>query len=290
MANDKVAIWNGGLKFGRAPAANELLVGNGSGFDQTPSGVTFNPDGSISVAGVVDSTVGGFKFPDDTVQTTAATSYVPATVADQTIISNISGASAAPSANTLTAVLDDIIGSTQGTVIYRGASAWSGLAPGAAGQALMSQGAGADIAWATGVWKTKVKTVTQQFTSNTTLANDPYLFFPMLAGEKFLFRFNYGLKYIGAGGAKMSISSPGTPAAFMVSSNNLQMLTSDANTPIISFAGTGTTPLIVGFQFYGYVENGATAGDLVMQLSQGGSNATATQFLAGSFLEYMEIA
>ena len=73
----------------------------------------------------------------------------PASVADETIESNISGSSAAPSANTLTDILDYILGSTRGAIIERGASGWTLIAPGAAGKVLTSGGSGADPSWAT---------------------------------------------------------------------------------------------------------------------------------------------
>lgn len=60
---------------------------------------------------------------------------------------NISGGSASPSATTLTAFLDAVLGTTRGAVIARGASTWSLLAPGTAGQVLKTGGAGADAAW-----------------------------------------------------------------------------------------------------------------------------------------------
>lgn len=42
----------------------------------------------------------------------------------------------------------DQISAVRGTVLYRGAAGWAGLAPGAAGQFLKTNGAGADPAWA----------------------------------------------------------------------------------------------------------------------------------------------
>lgn len=42
----------------------------------------------------------------------------------------------------------DLIGSTRGSLLYRGASQWSALTPGTAGYFLQSQGAGADPIWA----------------------------------------------------------------------------------------------------------------------------------------------
>jgi hypothetical protein len=73
-----------------------------------------------------------------------------ATQADQTIISNISGGAAVPAANTLTAILDDILGTTQGAIVYRNATVWTTLSPGSAGQFLETQGAGANPQWANG--------------------------------------------------------------------------------------------------------------------------------------------
>jgi len=71
------------------------------------------------------------------------TNFVPQ-IANQTILSNISGGTAAASGNSLTAILDNILGSTQGLVIYRGASTWTTLAN-AAGS-LTNNGSGT-ISW-----------------------------------------------------------------------------------------------------------------------------------------------
>lgn len=47
----------------------------------------------------------------------------------------------------LTSVLD-MISSTRGAVLYRGATGWAALAPGTAGWRLTTNGAGADPTWA----------------------------------------------------------------------------------------------------------------------------------------------
>ena len=73
-----------------------------------------------------------------------------ATQADQTILANISGGVAVPTAATLTAVLDDILGTTQGAVMYRNATVWTTLGPGTSGQFLQTLGAGANPQWVTG--------------------------------------------------------------------------------------------------------------------------------------------
>lgn len=65
-----------------------------------------------------------------------------------TVLSNVTGGSAAPSANAPSAVLD-VIGSTRGSLLYRGASGWSTLPPGTASYVLTSNGTGADPTWQT---------------------------------------------------------------------------------------------------------------------------------------------
>lgn len=70
-----------------------------------------------------------------------------ATSANNTIKSNVSGGTASPSDNTITQILDSTIGNTQGTIAYRGASAWVPLSPGTAGQILSTNGAGANPSW-----------------------------------------------------------------------------------------------------------------------------------------------
>lgn len=67
-------------------------------------------------------------------------------IGNATILSNVSGGSAAPSANTMTSLLD-IIGGTQGNILYRGASVWTALAPGSNGTVLTSGGAAANPSW-----------------------------------------------------------------------------------------------------------------------------------------------
>jgi hypothetical protein len=52
------------------------------------------------------------------------------------------------SSATLTAEFDSVFGATQGSVLYRGASSWSLLAPGTSGYFLQTQGAAANPTWA----------------------------------------------------------------------------------------------------------------------------------------------
>lgn len=67
-------------------------------------------------------------------------------ISNGTILSNISGGSAAPAANSVSSVFD-FIGSTRGSLLYRGAAGWSILTPGTLGQILTANGAGSDPTW-----------------------------------------------------------------------------------------------------------------------------------------------
>lgn len=75
-------------------------------------------------------------------------SFAFANVADKSILANITGGSAVPSANTLTAIIDAVIGSAQGDILYRDAAAWKVLAPGTSGNFLQTAGAAANPVWA----------------------------------------------------------------------------------------------------------------------------------------------
>lgn len=72
-----------------------------------------------------------------------------ANIADGDVLANISGGSGAPSATTVTALIDHALGNTQGDILYRNASGWVVLAPGTAGQVLQTGGAGANPSWTT---------------------------------------------------------------------------------------------------------------------------------------------
>jgi trimeric autotransporter adhesin len=83
-----------------------------------------------------------------------------ATIANNDILANISGSTAAPVANTVSAVIDSAIGSAQGDILYRGASLWNALPPGTSGQFLQTKGTAANPLWAAAGSVTSVATGT----------------------------------------------------------------------------------------------------------------------------------
>lgn len=108
--------------FGGSPSSGQTLVAGGSG-DYAPA--TFTGAISLSSSGVTAFTA----------------------AASNTLLSNITGGSAAPTYNTLTAILDAVLGSTQGDVIYRNATTWVVLPPGSSGQVFTTGGAAANPSW-----------------------------------------------------------------------------------------------------------------------------------------------
>jgi hypothetical protein len=63
------------------------------------------------------------------------------------VLSNGSAFTAAPTAITISAILDNGIAAVQGDIIYRSASGWVALAPSTAGQVLQTGGASANPSW-----------------------------------------------------------------------------------------------------------------------------------------------
>ena len=72
------------------------------------------------------------------------------TSAANTVFGNNTSSTAAPAFNTVSSFLDNAFSNTQGTVLYRGASGWSALAPGTSGQFLTTGGSAANPSWTTG--------------------------------------------------------------------------------------------------------------------------------------------
>lgn len=78
----------------------------------------------------------------------AMTSAALPSIASGDILSNITGGSAVPIGNTLSATIDFVISNTQGSILYRSASGWVALGPGTSGYFLKTQGAAANPIWA----------------------------------------------------------------------------------------------------------------------------------------------
>lgn len=289
-----VSVWGGVLRTTATPASGTLMVGDGANFAVTQSNITFGNPVTITVPltvnGQVWSTTGGIKFPDNTIQTSAATSYIPPSVATGTVQSNISGSSNPPSANTISSVLDNLFGTTQGNVVYRGASSWAALAPGTSGQFLQTQGTGANPQWASVTappWTIVKKTSDQTITSSTTLVNDTQLFFTAAANTTYAVQCVYSLSMTSGIGFKVGITGPASPTrvratSFITGGTFTQGGEITAYGTIVSNTTGGPSFVYISM----IIINGPTAGTVTMQIAQAASSASSTVFEQGSYLQY----
>jgi len=116
------------LAFGQVDVSNSAAVVNrlGAANFRQSAGLSIVGNGTNSTANVADITAGS---------------------PNQVLASNSGGTAVA--FESLSTLIDGALGSTQGDIIYRGASAWSVLAPGTSGQLLSSGGAAANPSWIT---------------------------------------------------------------------------------------------------------------------------------------------
>jgi hypothetical protein len=131
----------------RSSAAWTVLAPGTAGNFLATGGASADPSWAAGSGGTVTSVATGTGLTGGPITTTGTVSF--AAIASLDLLANITGGAAAPVPNTLTAVIDAAIGAVQGDILYRGASAWSVLAPGTAGQFLQTQGASANPAWDT---------------------------------------------------------------------------------------------------------------------------------------------
>lgn len=286
MANDKVAIWNQTIKLGRSPANGELLIGNGADFNLAAltagSNVTItNSAGGITIA----STNPGGTVTGVTASSPLASSG--GTTPDISLSGTVAVGNGGTGATALTA--DNVI-------LGNGNSAVQFVAPGTSGNILTSNGTTWISSAAPTTWTLVKKTSDQSITNNSTLADDTALFFAMAANKTYAIRAYYSIQ-VGAGGVKISYNGPASPTRLRFGSisaagtttghfQNGVVGTSAYDTAI--FDATSLAPFF-GFHFQGTVTNGANAGNFVMRIAQSSSNAAATVYEKGSFLEYVEI-
>lgn len=71
-------------------------------------------------------------------------------IGNNLVVANLSGVANTPIGVTLTSLMDAVLGSVQGDLLYRNATQWTVLAPGTSGYFLATQGAAANPLWAAG--------------------------------------------------------------------------------------------------------------------------------------------
>lgn len=136
------------------------------------------PNAGVVTGGVITGT-----YPALTIGGSQVANSMLANMATLTVKSNVTGSPAAPADNTLTSLFDAQLGSTWGSVAYRGTSGWTSLAP-SSGSFLQSNGVGANPSWAaissTGIMghritvSTGVPVLSGSVASATTIYSTPY--------------------------------------------------------------------------------------------------------------------
>lgn len=148
-------------------------------------------------------------------------------------------------------------------------------------------------------WNVVQKTADQSKTSNTTLAADTELQFPVLANTSYAFRivalYNIPTNTSGAPGIKFDLDGPASPTAIAYMYKRFGAGgagVSEAGAATLNSAvtqastGTGGSALIV---IEGVLQNGANAGTFSFRWAQNTSDANATKVLKGSYLTYMTL-
>jgi hypothetical protein len=115
-------------------------VTNGTGVSGT------FPTLNIGTSAITNTMLANSSVSFAKIQANAVDNTILAQMATKTVKSNVTGSTANAADNTITALLDAQLGSTQGTIAYRDSAAWLGLAP-STGNILQSNGAGANPSW-----------------------------------------------------------------------------------------------------------------------------------------------
>ena len=130
-------VWAGQVSAGAVTSFNSRTGGVTLTSSDVTTALGYTPlSGTLTLSGAV------------TGSGTSSITTAFAAITNNRILANVSGGTAAPIANTLTAIIDSI-SSTQGVILYRGASTWTPLAPATSGQLLQTQGVSANPQWHT---------------------------------------------------------------------------------------------------------------------------------------------
>lgn len=273
MADDNVTIWGNGLKFGRKTANGELLIGDGVGFKLAT--LTAGAGASIS------NTAGGI-----TISATGTGGTVTSVTASSPLASS-GGNTPDISLNTVP-VDKGGTGQTSLTsnnvILGNGTSAVQFVAPGTTGNVLTSNG----TTWAStapvATWTLIKKIADQSIVNSVTYTDDNTLQFSMAASKTYSFR-SMVVIAAGAGGFSIAVNGPASPTRLRVSNGGTGVTYTTYNTQITNSASAITT--IVNLR--GTIVNGANSGTFAIRISQTFSNAAATVFEKGGWLEWTEI-
>lgn len=191
----------------------------------------------------------------------------------------------------------DGISTTQGSILYRGASAWVALGPGTSGNVLSTNGAGANPSWVaqtpayTPVWTDGVKTADQSMTSSTVLTDATDMSFSVAANTYYSFQFQIFVNVPGGsgtgGGLDISFTCPTGGTLYFGNTANVAGTTGSGTRYAVVTNLSINSPL--GIWITGYLSNGANAGTLQLQFSQFSSSANTLTMRKGSWFQYRTV-
>lgn len=272
MADDKVAIWGSGLKFGRKPANGELLIGNGE--DMTMATLTAGAGASITnTAGAITISATGTGI--GTVTATAPLASSGGTSPDISLTGTVGVANGGTGRTSLT---------SNNVILGNGTGAVGLVAPGASENLLTSNG----TAWVSRApqW-TRVTKISDQTFSSTTYVNDNTLSVPVSANKVYIFQIRLFVLTANTGGFKLAMTGPSSTNYVRVGLDGYNLFGTSFGDLIVNTGNLGqglTIPLIAS------VSIGPNAGSITLQWAQAqGPSGTLTVY-TGSWIEWSEIA
>ena len=281
MADDKVAIWGSGLKFGRKPANGELLIGNGQ--DMTMATLTAGAGASITNAAgeiTISATGSGGTVTGVTASSPLASSG--GSSPDISLTGTVGVANGGTGRTSLTA---------NNVLLGNGTGAVGLVAPGASGNVLTSDG----TTWASTApappattWNASFKTSDQSVTSSISYVDVTGLTFPFDANGTYVFRFFYAATNGAGGGLRISVNGSAAASSLIVGYSPTVGANSSYGANIVFFVGGVPSPT-TGF-ISGVVVFGGSSGTFAVRFAQGASDGTATTIKAGSYIEWKKVA
>lgn len=131
-------------------AAGSVVLANTQGVRIVSDGTDYHTIRGLGSGGGSSTTiVAGAGLSGGTITTTGTIAFQTITAGD--ILANTGTVAAVPTATAVSAVVD-LLGSVQGDILFRNASAWAALPPGTSGQALTTGGTSANPSWANEIW------------------------------------------------------------------------------------------------------------------------------------------
>lgn len=216
-------------------------------------------------------------------------------VAPLTVLANVTNVTADVQEVATSQVLDMVGGTAQGTVLYRGASAWSALPPGLSGQFLQTNGVGNNPSWSSGTWSVIPKNATESRFNTTTLAPDSILFANLSIGSYIIrgwlayqvgdaaMGFNFDLDFSGAATYNWAYRNYIAPGSSSSNSNEYTLI-NNSGIPLTTIPsgaiGVGKVSFELSF-------NASSPGVFSVRWCQNSASGNALSVLRGSYMEYI---